>query len=69
MFKSNSNPMFRSSFSESIFNHKYAHEGAETWAELAVTLVKDVCGDLLSPDDNDHLVRAFTELTFIPGGR
>ncbi len=69
MFKSNSNPMFRSSFSESIFNHKYAHEGAETWAELAVTLVKDVCGDLLSPDDNDHLVRAITELKFIPGGR
>jgi ribonucleoside-diphosphate reductase alpha chain len=69
MFKSNSNPMFRSSFSESIFNHKYAHEGANTWAELAVTLVKDVCGDLLSPDDNDHLVRAITELKFIPGGR
>ena len=68
-FKSNENPMFRSKFSEDIFNHKYAHEGAETWAELARTLVDDVCGDLMSNDDKDQLVQYITDLKFIPGGR
>ena len=38
-YKSNLNPMFRSKFSEDIFNHKYRHEGAETWSALAKTLV------------------------------
>jgi hypothetical protein len=34
VFKSNLNPVFRSKFSEDIFNQKYRHEGAETWDEL-----------------------------------
>lgn len=42
-YKSNLNPMFRSKFSEDIFNHKYKHEGAETWGALAKTLVDDPC--------------------------
>jgi len=29
--------MFRSKFSEDIFNHKYAHEGAETYDALSRT--------------------------------
>jgi ribonucleoside-diphosphate reductase alpha chain len=45
-YKSNINPMFRSKFSEDIFNQKYRHEGAETWEELATTLVRDVNGTL-----------------------
>jgi len=69
MFKSNVNPMFRSSWSEHIFNQKYAHEGAETWAQLSVTLVEDVCGDRLSLDDKRTLARYIEELKFIPGGR
>lgn len=43
MYKSNINPAFRNKFSEDIFNQKYRHEGALTWAELAKTLVNDVC--------------------------
>ena len=43
MFKSNRNPQFRSKFSEDIFYTKYSHEGAETFHELACTLVEDVC--------------------------
>jgi len=68
-FKSNLNPMFRSKFSEDIFNHKYRHEGAETWEALAKTLVEDVCGDLMSPDDKRDLRYYIKHMKFIPGGR
>lgn len=75
MFKSNINPMFRSKFSEDIFNQKYAHEGAETWEALARTLVRDVTHPssggyvYFSRDEVETLVRLITELKFIPGGR
>ena len=46
-YKSKLNPTFRSKFSEDIFNLKYRHEGAETWYQLASTLVTDVCGQFL----------------------
>lgn len=64
--------MFRSKFSEDIFNHKYRHEGAETWAALAKTLVNDVCsvaGDSMTKDDKDTLEKYIREMKFIPGGR
>lgn len=72
MFKSNLNPMFRSKFSEDIFNHKYRHEGAETWGAMAKTLVEDVCsaaGDKMTKDDKATLIKYITEMKFIPGGR
>ena len=71
-FKSNLNPMFRSKFSEDIFNHKYRHEGAETWSALAKTLVDDVMSageEAVTKDDKDALERYIRELKFIPGGR
>ena len=68
-YKSNLNPMFRSKFSEDIFNYKYRHEGAETWAELAVTLVNDVSNHVLSKDDEAQLAKYIADLKFIPGGR
>ena len=68
-FKSNLNPMFRSKFSEDIFHHKYAHEGAETWDALASTLVADVCGEFLQKDDVQRLYEFIRDLKFIPGGR
>ena len=68
-FRSNRNPMFRSKFSEDIFYHKYAHEGCETWGDLAKVLVEDVCQDKLSQDDKDTLAQAIENLKFIPGGR
>ena len=69
MFKSNRNPQFRSKFSEDIFNTKYSHEGAETFHELACTLVNDVCQDYLVKDDKDELIDHISNLRFIPGGR
>jgi len=41
-YKYDLNPMFRSKFSEDIFNQKYKHQGAETVSELAGTVVNDV---------------------------
>jgi ribonucleoside-diphosphate reductase alpha chain len=68
-FKSNLNPMFRSKFSEDIFNHKYRHEGAETWDTMSKTLVEDVCGNLLTKDEKDTLQGFIRDMKFIPGGR
>lgn len=68
-FKSNNNPMFRSKFSEDIFKFKYAHDGCETWADLARTLVEDVCGEHMTKEDRSQLQKYITELKFIPGGR
>jgi ribonucleoside-diphosphate reductase alpha chain len=61
--------MFRSQFSETIFNQKYAHEGCETWGDLARTLVLDVGKDLLSKSESEQLINYITDLKFIPGGR
>ena len=61
--------MFRSKFSEDIFNHKYAHEGCETWADLSSTLVEDVCRDAMKKDEKEELTQAIENLQFIPGGR
>lgn len=68
MFRSEENPMFRSKFSEDIFKAKYAHEGCETWAKLADTLVKDVCAGI-GIEEAALLTKFITELKFIPGGR
>ena len=69
VWRSNKNPMFRSKFSEDIFNHKYAHSGAETWAEMSKTVVDDVCSNYMSPDEKDQLAQFIENLKFIPGGR
>ena len=47
--------MFRSKLSEDIFNQKYKHDNCETWADLVVTLVDDVCQEYLSATEKDQL--------------
>ena len=69
VWRSNINPMFRSKFSEDIFHHKYAHPGAETWAEMSKTVVEDVCQDYLTTDEKDQLSQYVENLKFLPGGR
>jgi ribonucleoside-diphosphate reductase alpha chain len=69
MIKMSNSPYFRSKFSEDIFNHKYRHEGCETWPDLASTVVEDVCRDLLSPEEKSELKQIITKMQFIPGGR
>ncbi len=75
-FKSNMNPMFRSKFSEDIFNLKYAHTGCDTWEQLARVLVEDVCGNLrpdeeplMNKEERKELQRYIKDLKFVPGGR
>ncbi len=68
-WRSNRNPSFRSQFSEDIFNHKYAHPGSETWADLASTLVEDVCQNDMTATDKEQLTKAIESLKFVPGGR
>jgi len=70
--------MLRSKFSEDIFNQKYRHDGAETWAALAHTLVEDVCKSpnstgsrdaYLSKEERQQLEEYIRDMKFIPGGR
>ncbi len=68
-FRSNQNPMFRSSFSETIFKQKYAHEGCETWNDLCRVLVEDVCGEHMTKSDKAQLTNYMQDMKFIPGGR
>jgi ribonucleoside-diphosphate reductase alpha chain len=68
-WRSNSNPQFRTQFAEQIFNQKYRHEGAETWAELARTLVLQVCSEHMKKDEVEELIQFVTDMKFIPGGR
>lgn len=73
---SKSNSEFRAPFSESIFRHKYAQGPNDSWANLAIRLVEDVCGTqggklhpLLSKEERDYLVKLIRDFKFIPGGR
>ena len=68
--------MFRSKFSEDIFNLKYAHPGCDDWEQLAHVLVDDICGNLrdgeekLLTDDELYQLKVYiTDLKFVPGGR
>lgn len=67
---------FKSAFAESIFYHKYAQGANDTWHNLAIRLVEDVCGGmqkglhpLLSKDEQSQLVEYIRTFKFIPGGR
>lgn len=60
---------FRNELGHSIFKGKYTHENAETWHELATTLVEDVCGDILPLNEREELTTLIAEMKFIPGGR
>lgn len=69
MYKSQHNPVFRTQLAETIFNAKYRHENANTWAELCKTLVEHVVQDRAPKDVKDQLIQYMSEMKFIPGGR
>lgn len=67
---------FKTSFAENIFRTKYAQGPSDTWENLAVRLVDDVCGTmrgqhhpLLSQEERDFLVHLIKTFKFVPGGR
>ena len=65
----NGKSVFRTQFSESIFNNKYKHDKAETWEELSQTLIEDVCGNNLSEEEKAELKNIHSSMQFIAGGR
>lgn len=67
---------FRTDIGRNIFYNKYAHGGNDTWHNLCIRLVDDVCGTmggtshpLLSKSDRDQLTQYISDMKFIPGGR
>ena len=68
---------FRTHIAESIFYNKYAQGRNDTWKNLAIRLVDDVCGrmggearqTLLSTEDMKDLTKFIVDMKFIPGGR
>ena len=66
---------FKTPFSYNIFRQKYSQGPDDTWANLAIRLVDDVCGPfeghgpILSETERDYLVYLIRERKFIPGGR
>jgi len=67
---------FRTQLSEHVFYNKYAHGPSDSWHNLAIRLVDDVCGTMggklhpiLSKSERDTLVHYITNMLFIPGGR
>jgi ribonucleoside-diphosphate reductase alpha chain len=67
---------FKTPFAEHIFRQKYAISPDDSWDNLALRVVDDVCGTvggterpLMSKEDRQQLVQYIAEMKFIPGGR
>jgi len=61
--------VFSNSFSQSIFLQKYSLNGQESWEDTAKRVVTSVCGQLLSKEDQDIIIKFIKDRKFIPGGR
>ncbi len=67
---------FRTEIGANVFFQKYAQGGNDSWDNLAIRLVDDVCGTMgntlhpiLSSSERDQLIQYIKEMKFIPGGR
>lgn len=67
---------FRTEIGANVFFQKYAQGGNDSWDNLAIRLVDDVCGTMgntlhpiLSSSERDQLTQYIKEMKFIPGGR
>jgi ribonucleoside-diphosphate reductase alpha chain len=68
---------FRTTFAENIFRLKYANSPEDTWDNLAIRLIDDVCGNrsgtepmaLMSKEERAELTEHVKAMKFIPGGR
>ena len=67
---------FKTNLARNVFYAKYAQGGTDTWRNLAIRLVDDVCGTMggklrpiLSQTERETLVEYITNMLFIPGGR
>ena len=67
---------FRTEIGRNVFYNKYAHGPNDSWHNLAIRCVDDVCGTMggklhpiLSKEERDQLVDYISRMLFIPGGR
>ena len=67
---------FRTTLGENVFKNKYAQGAQDTWRNLAIRCVSDVCGTMengthpiLGKEERDQLVQYIDQMKFIPGGR
>ena len=67
---------FRTEIGANVFFQKYAQGGNDSWDNLAIRLVDDVCGTMgntlhpiLSSSERGQLIQYIKEMKFIPGGR
>lgn len=61
--------VFGSKFAQDIYKQKYSLNQQETWAETCQRVVTSVCGQLISPGDQEIILNLMIERKFIPGGR
>jgi len=61
--------IFGSSFAQDIYLQKYSLNGQEKWADTCRRVVSSVCGQLISPDDQEVIYKFMLDRKFIPGGR
>lgn len=61
--------VFSNKFSQDVYLQKYSLDGQENWSDTARRVTESVCGQLLSPEDKEHIYKAILERKFIPGGR
>ena len=71
----NKNP-FRTDLGRNVFNSKYAQSSSDSWDNLAIRVVDDVCGTqggtahpILSKTEREVLRTYISDMQFIPGGR
>lgn len=67
---------FRTQLARNVFRNKYANGPEDTWYNLSLRVVDDVCGTLqgtahpiLSKEERDQLVQYIAAMKFIPAGR
>ena len=69
---------FRTSLGENVFRTKYAQGPEDTWKNLAIRCVQDVCGSMgwgsskhpiMHNDEIRQLIEYIDTMKFIPGGR
>jgi ribonucleoside-diphosphate reductase alpha chain len=67
---------FKTSLARNVFYGKYAQGPNDSWRNLAIRLVDDVCGTMggklhpiLSQTERETLVEYITNMQFVPGGR
>jgi len=67
---------FKTSLARNVFYGKYAQGGGDSWRNLAIRLVDDVCGTMggklhpiLSQTERETLVEYISNMLFVPGGR